>query len=77
MNRHGFEKVYLDSLIKSIFIYTGKPKGLVNYYELCRRDLFDAEKTRKLQILKNLIKLIIPKFVLKFIRKIRNKKINY
>ena len=24
MNRHGFEKVYLDSLIKSIFIYTGK-----------------------------------------------------
>lgn len=27
MNRYGFEKIYLDTLIKSIFIYTGKKKN--------------------------------------------------
>jgi hypothetical protein len=77
MNRHGFEKIYLDTLIKSIFIYTGKKKSLVNYFELCRSDLISAEKTRKIQICKNLIKFFIPLFILKIIRKIRNKKINY
>ena len=77
MNRYGFEKVYIDTLIKSIFIYTGKTKKLVNYYQLCKNDLIAAEKTRKIQILKNLIKVIMPIFILKLIRKIRNKKINY
>ena len=77
MNRYGFEKVYLDTLIKSIFIYTGKKKNLINYFELCRSDLIAAEKTRKIQIFKNLIKFFIPLFFLKIIRKIRNKKINY
>ncbi len=77
MNRYGFEKIYLDSLIKSIFVYTGKKKNLINYYELCRNDLIAAEKTRKIQIFKNLIKFFIPMFILKIIRKIRNKKINF
>ena len=77
MNRYGFQKIYLDTLIKSIFVYTGKKKPLINYFELCRRDLLLAEKTRKVQVLKNLIKFFIPNFILKFMRKIRNKKIDY
>ena len=28
MNRYGFEKVYIDSFIRSIFIYTGKKKKI-------------------------------------------------
>ncbi|MBA1337978.1 MAG: Methyltransferase domain-containing protein [Pelagibacterales bacterium] len=77
MNRYGFKKVYLDTFIKSIFIYTGKKESLINYFELCRNDLIIAEKTRKIQIFINLIKFFIPIFILKIIRKIRNKKINF
>lgn len=77
MNRYGFKKIYIDTLIKSIFIYTGEKINLVNYFELCRNDLISAEKTRKLQIFKNLIKFFIPIFILKIIRKIRNKKIEF
>ena len=77
MNRYGFKKIYLDSQIKSIFIYTGKLEKLINYYEICKKDLLDAEKTRKIQILKNIIKLFIPNFFIMFFRKIRNKKINF
>ena len=65
MNRHGFEKVYLDSLIKSIFIYTGKTQKLINYFNLCRSDLIIAEKTRKIKIFKNFIKLFIPEYIFK------------
>lgn len=77
MNRYGFEKVYLDTLIKSIFIYTGKKKKLINYFKLCLNDLIAAEKTRKIQIFKNLIKFFLPILILKIIRKIRDKKIDY
>ena len=77
MNRYGFEKIYLDTLIRSIFIYTGKKKRLINYFNLCRNDLIAAENTRKIKIFKNLIKFFIPVFVLKIIRKIWNKKIKY
>ena len=51
--------------------------SLINYYEVCYKDLIAAEQARKVQILKNLIKRFIPFFVLKIIKKIRNKKINY
>ena len=77
MNRYGFKKIYLDTLIKSIFIYNGEKKKLINYFELCRNDLIAAEKTRKLQIFRNFIKLIIPVLILRLIRKIRNKKIQF
>lgn len=77
MNRYGFEKVYSDTLIKSIYIYTGNKKNLVNYYETVKYDLIYAEKTRRFQILKNCIKFLIPLFILKIIRKIRNKKIKF
>ena len=40
-------------------------------------DLLKAEKTRKIQILKNIIKLFIPNFFFMFLKKIRNKKINF
>ena len=77
MNRYGFEKIYLDSLIKSIFIYTGKKSPMINYFKLCRNDLIQAERARKIQILKNFIKIFLPSFILEFIRKIINKKITY
>ncbi len=77
MNRYGFEKVYSDTLIKSIYIYTGNKKNLVNYYAAVKDDLIYAEKTRRFQIFKNCIKLLIPFFILKIIRKIRNKKIKF
>lgn len=77
MNRYGFEKVYSDTLIKSIYIYTGNKKNLVNYYETVKYDLIYAEKTRRFQIFKNCIKFLIPLFILKIIRKIRNKKIKF
>ena len=55
MNRYGFKRIYLDSLIKSIFIYTGKKKELINYFDLCKKDLLAAEKIRKIQIFKNIL----------------------
>ena len=72
-----FEKIYSDTLIKSIYIYTGNKKNLVNYYETVKYDLVYAEKTRRFQIFKNCIKFLTPFFILKIIRKIRNKKIKF
>ena len=77
MNRHGFEKVYIDSQIKSVFVFTGKKKNLVNHFNKCRQDLFEGEKARKIQIIKNLIKLLLPSKIINFISKIRNKKIKF
>jgi len=73
MNRYGFEKLYIDSFIKSIFIYTGHKSKLVNHFDQCYNDLKKAEKTRKLQIFKNILKyIILPKFIIQIIRKIKN-----
>jgi len=69
MNRYGFEKLYIDNKIRSLFIYTGKKTKLINYYEKCKKDLHQAEKIRKKGILKNAIKLFIPKSLLKLIKK--------
>ena len=77
MNRYGFDKIYSDTLVKSIYVYSGNKKGLINYYKTVKHDLICAEKTRRFQILKNCIKLLIPFFILKIIRKIRNKKIKF
>lgn len=77
MNRYGFDKIYSDTLVKSIYIYSGNKKDLINYYKTVKHDLICAEKTRRFEILKNCIKLLIPFFILKIIRKIRNKKIKF
>lgn len=77
MNRYGFEKVYLDTFIRSIFVYTGNRKNLINHFDQCKKDLIYAEKIRKFQIFKNIIKLFTPLSFIKLIRKIRNKKINF
>jgi len=77
MNRVGFKKIYIDTFIKSIFIYTGEKKKLVNYFEVVRHDLIAAEKTRKIQIFKNIIKFFTPIFILEIIRRVRNKRIDY
>ena len=77
MNRYGFDKIYSDTLIKSIYIYSGNKKKLINYYKTVKNDLIYAENTRRFHIFKNCIKLLIPFFILKIIRKIRNKKIKF
>jgi 2-polyprenyl-3-methyl-5-hydroxy-6-metoxy-1,4-benzoquinol methylase len=77
MNRNGFKKIYIDSEMKSIFIYTGEKKPLINYFNKVYADLSIAEKVRKKHIFQNFIKYLMPNIFLKIIRKIRNKKINY
>ena len=77
MNRYGFEKLYIDSEIKSLFIYTGKKSNLINNYPKVFQDLILAEKRRKIHCVQNFIKLFIPNNLLSIIRKIRNKRINY
>ena len=72
MNRYGFEKLYIDKEIRSIFIYTGKKMKLINYYKRVINDIKEAEKTRKKYIFRNIIKLLIPNFFLKLIKKIIN-----
>ena len=77
MNRYGFEKLYIDSEIKSLFIYTGKKSNLINNYPKVLQDLILAERRRKIHCLQNFIKLFIPSNLLLTIRKIRNRRINY
>tara|TARA_A100001015_G_scaffold303683_1_gene393696 strand:+ start:67 stop:1134 length:1068 start_codon:yes stop_codon:yes gene_type:complete len=77
MNRYGFEKLYIDSEIKSLFVYTGKKQSLVNHYTKVYNDLFAAERNRKIFYIQNFIKLFIPKNLLSNLRKIRNKSIQY
>ena len=77
MNRYGFEKLYIDSEIKSLFIYTGKKSNLINNYPKVFQDLMLAEKRRKIHCVQNFIKLFIHNNLLSTIRKIRNKRINY
>ena len=71
MNRYGFEKLYIDNEIKSLFIYTGKKSNLINNYPKVFQDLMLAEKRRKIQCIKNFIKLFIPNNLLKIIYKTR------
>jgi len=77
MNRYGFEKLYIDSEIKSLFIYTGKKSNLINNYPRVLQDLVLAERRRKIHCVQNFIKPFIPNNLLSIIRKIRNKRINY
>ena len=73
MNRYGFEKVYMDTSTKSIFVYTGNKKNLINHFNQCKKDLIYCEKIRKFQIFKNIIKFLLPLSFIKLIRKIRKK----
>ena len=77
MGRYGFEKLYIDSEIKSVFIYTGKKSNLINNYPKVFQDLMLAEKRRRIHCVQNFIKLFIPNNLLSIIRRIRNKRINY
>ena len=77
MNRYGFEKLYIDSEIKSIFVYTGKKKDSINYYPKIYQDLILAERKRKIHCVQNFIKLFIPNNLLSIVSKIRGKKINF
>ncbi len=77
MNRNGFEKLYIDTQIRSIFKYTGEKKGLINYFSKVKKDLEIAEKVRNRFIIQNFIKLFLPNFIINLIRSIRKKKIHY
>jgi len=77
MNRYGFEKLYIDSRIRALFIYTGDKKPLKNYFTQVKKDLLKAELVRKKFIIQNIIKLFLPNFIINIIRSIRKKKIDY
>ena len=72
MNRYGFEKIYMDNEIRSIFIFTGKKSKLLNNYNKIKNDLLIAERTRKIFIFKNIIKLFIPYKIIFILKKIYN-----
>ncbi len=69
MNKYGFKKLYIDSEIKSLFVYTGEKKETKKFYKNVKEDLIKAEYRRKIQIFKNIIKKFIPKAVLDIIKK--------
>jgi len=77
MQRHGFEKVYLDSEIRGIFRYTGSiKKEIKNNFLAVKNDLLEAEKKRlKFNILSK-IRQMLPKFILNIIRFVRSPKYN-
>ena len=76
MNRHGFEKLHINSEIKSLFIYTGVKKKCKNYYNEVKDDLVKAETRIKIQTAKKIIKFFIPKAILDFRLDIIKKKKN-
>ena len=72
MAMFGFKKIYLDSEIKGIFLYTGiKKQTNHNNYDRVVRDLLDAEKMRTKYSILSLIRGHLPKPILSAIRKIR------
>ena len=77
MQRHGFEKVYLDSEIRGIFRYTGIiKKEIKNNFLAVKNDLVEAEKKRLRFNIFSKIRQILPKFILNIIRIIRKPKYN-
>ena len=77
MGRYGFKKLYLDSEIRGLFVYTGNKIELKNYFDKVKEDLIIAEKKRKHQGLKNFVKFMTPKILLELKRKFLKKNINY
>ena len=77
MNRYGFKKIYMNSFIRGVFIYTGKKKKLKNYYKTVCNDIFNAEKFRIKQIFINFLKIFVPTVFIKQIRKIKDNSIEY
>jgi hypothetical protein len=72
MNRHGFQKLYINSNIESLFIYTGIKKNLINNFSKVRNDLIQAERVRKICLIKKFIKKFVPKRILEIKKAISN-----
>jgi hypothetical protein len=72
MNRYGFAKIYMDNEIRSIFIFTGKKLKLINNYNKIKNDLLIAERTRKIFIIKNILKFFIHYRIIFILKKIYN-----
>ncbi len=68
MNRYGFEKIYIDSHIRGIFKYTGKKSNLINFFSKACEDLKLAEKRRRYEAFKRLIKKILPQKIIVFLK---------
>ena len=68
MNRNGFEKIYSDTHCRSIYLYTDTRKPLINYFSKVHKDLIEAERRRKYEGFKRLVKYILPKKILGFIK---------
>ncbi len=72
MNQYGFEKLYINSNIESLFIYTGNKKKLINYFNKVKNDLIQAEHARKISLLKKFIKKFIPKKIIEIKNSLSN-----
>lgn len=60
MNRYGFEMIYSDNHSRSIYIFTDRKKPLINFYNEVKKDLLLAEKRRKYEGFKRVVKRYIP-----------------
>ena len=70
MNMNGFHKIYIDSHVRSLFIYTGVKGEFKNYFEKTYQDLILAEKTRKFYALKRIIRKILPNAFVELLKKL-------
>ena len=60
MNRYGFKKIFSDTHSRSIYIFTGEEKPLINFSEDVKKDLLLAEKRRNYEGFKKITTRYIP-----------------
>lgn len=72
MNRYGFKQLYADNHSRSIYIYTGEKKELKNYFYKVKEELLLAEKRRRFELFKKIIRVILPNRLIIFLRKVLN-----
>lgn len=73
MNRNGFKKIYIDSYIRGLFVYTGESERLVNFYKNIKVDLLSAEKKRKFYFFVKIIKSLLPSKLISLLTRLRTK----
>ena len=73
MARFGFRKIYLDSEIRGLFLYTGIKKTKTNnYYGKVSKDLLASEKMRTKYSLLSFIRKLLPISIINTIRKVKS-----
>ena len=68
MNRYGFEKIFSDTHSRSIYVFTGKKKPLINFSDSVKKDLILAEKRRNYEGFKKIITKYMPNNIKNILR---------